>query len=218
MLRYFALLSLLLGCAGQGATLTPIGEKASAGHAAVNANEQEYFARKRLEAMERMLNGLRDKSEMEKLKGVNDFFNRVRFVSDIQNWGVEDYWARPSEFLARDQGDCEDYVIAKYFALKRLGVPEKKLFFTYVKAVKFNQAHMVLTYYEDPKAVPLVLDNLNYRIFPATKRKDLVYVYSFNAESLFLNTQQGRGKTLSGGKSRNKAWAAFLQRIEKEGL
>ncbi|MHC3994644.1 transglutaminase-like cysteine peptidase [Thiomicrolovo sp. ZZH C-3] len=218
MLRYLALLLVFLGCAGQSATPPPSGKRVAVEHAAANAQQQEYFAKQRFEAMQKMLSDLRGKSEMEKLEGVNDFFNRVRFVSDIQNWGVEDYWARPSEFLTRDQGDCEDYVIAKYFALKQLGVPERKLFFTYVKAVKLNQAHMVLTYYAKPKAVPLVLDNLNYRIFPATKRKDLVYVYSFNAESLFLNTQKGRGKALSGGRTRNKAWAAFLQRIEKEGL
>ncbi|WP_345984442.1 transglutaminase-like cysteine peptidase [Sulfurimonas sp. HSL-1656] len=214
MPRFLALFLVLFVWAGEGAPLLAV-EPALA---ASKAKKEDYFAKKRFEAMDKMLRDLRNKSEMEKLEGVNDFFNRVRFVSDLENWGVEDYWARPSEFLTRDRGDCEDYVIAKYFALKRLGVPEQKLYFTYVKAIRFNQAHMVLTYYENPRAVPLVLDNLNYRIFPATKRKDLVYVYSFNAESLFLNTQKGRGRTLAGGSTRNKEWAVFLQRIEKEGL
>lgn len=177
-----------------------------------------YFAKQRLDALARLKQKLVNGSEREKLEGVNDFFNRVRFASDRETWGVDDYWASPREFLTRDQGDCEDFVIAKYFTLRQLGVPEEKLYFTYVKALKLNQAHMVLTYYETPGSVPLVLDNLNYLVLPATKRKDLAYVYSFNAGSLFLNTQKGRGRSVKGGSARNKKWAEFLQRIEKDGL
>lgn len=180
--------------------------------------ERDYFAKERLAALKRLIAALKDKNATEQLEGVNDFFNRVRFVPDAQTWGVNDYWATPTEFLTRDQGDCEDFVIAKFFTLKALGVPESKLYFTYVKALKFNQAHMVLTYYETPKSVPLVLDNLNYRVLTADKRKDLVYVYSFNAGTFFLNTQRGRGRTVEGGAAGNKAWAAFLKRIEKDGL
>jgi len=178
----------------------------------------EYFAKQRFKALDELIASSRDKSDAEKLKAVNDFYNRVPYASDMQTWGVQDYWARPSELLTRDRGDCEDYVIAKFFTLKRLGVADDKLYFTYVKALKLNQAHMVLTYYETPKSVPLVLDNLNYRILPATQRDDLAYVYSFNAASLFLNTQKGRGATVEGGSARSKKWVEFLKRIEKEGL
>lgn len=187
---------------------------------ALGLNKKEaYFAKIRLQALDDLIIANREKSEEEKLKVVNEFFNRVPYVSDIVAWGVKDYWARPTEFLARDKGDCEDYVIAKFFTLKQLGVPENRLYFTYVKALKLNQAHMVLTYYENPRSVPLVMDNLNFRILPATERSDLAYVYSFNAASLFLNTQQGRGKTVDqSGSSKNIKWARFLERIEKDGL
>lgn len=222
LIRYGIILLLLLGCAGRSAqpavqkeaAPAPVEQKV----APSKAKGAEYFAQQRFNALERLIRELRGKSDLEKLKGINDFFNRVRFASDQQTWGVEDYWARPKEFLRRDQGDCEDFVIAKYFALRRLGVAEDKLYFTYVKALKLNQAHMVLTYYETPKSVPLVLDNLNYLILPASQRKDLAYVYSFNADSLFLNTQHGRGRTIEGGTVRNKQWAAFLKRTEKDGL
>jgi len=62
--------------------------------------------------------------------------------------------------LASNGADCEDFSIAKYFALKELGVPIQRLRITYVKAVRLNQAHMVLAYYPEPDAVPLILDNL----------------------------------------------------------
>lgn len=187
---------------------------------AMGLNKKEaYFARIRLQSLDDLIRSNRDKSDRQKLKIVNDFFNRVPYMSDMEAWGVKDYWARPSEFLAHDKGDCEDYVIAKFFTLRLLGVDENKLYFTYVKALKYNQAHMVLTYYETPRSVPLVLDNFNFRILEATQRKDLVYVYSFNASSLFMNTQKGRGRTVEqGGSSKNKKWTRFLERIEKDGL
>ncbi len=175
-----------------------------------------YFAVQRIEAAVRLMNRIVSLDEHGKLVAVNDFVNRVRFVSDREAWGQQDYWARPVEFLGRDEGDCEDFVITKYFMLRRVGVAEEKLYFTYVKALKYNQAHMVLTYYETPESVPLVLDNLNFRVLPATERKDLAYVYSFNAKALYLNRQEGLGEVVPGGEDRNRKWAGFLKRIEKD--
>ncbi len=99
-------------------------------------------------------------------------------------YGKSDYWATPWEFLGKDRGDCEDYVISKYFALKYLRVDYKKLFFTYVRSTKFKEPHMVLTYFETPKSEPLVLDNYNRKIFPASQRKDLTPIYNFNGDML----------------------------------
>lgn len=125
--------------------------------------------------------------ELDKLNEVNRFFNRkVRFVDDIQLWRENDYWATPVEMLIKGAGDCEDYSIAKYFTLRRLGIPSEKLRITYVKALNYNQAHMVLTYYASPSAEPLVLDNLINDIRPASQHKDLLPVYAFNAEGLYL--------------------------------
>jgi predicted transglutaminase-like cysteine proteinase len=133
--------------------------------------------------------------DQEKLKLVNQFFNRqIEFVDDIYLWGVKDYWATPIEFLVRGAGDCEDYSIAKYFTLKELGISEKKMRITYVKALKLRQAHMVLTYFETPRSVPVVLDNLISTIKLAIERKDLLPVYSFNGSGLWLAKARGSGK------------------------
>ena len=103
----------------------------------------------------------------------------MRFVSDDQHWGRADYWATPVEFLATGAGDCEDFSLAKYFTLKALGVPLERMRLTYAKAVKLNQAHMVVAYFATPDAEPLILDNLISDIKPASQRTDLVPVYSF---------------------------------------
>lgn len=154
-------------------------------------------------------------SEMQKLESVNDFFNRlILFRDDRDLWNVDDYWATPIEFLAKGAGDCEDYSIAKYFTLKELGVSEEKMRITYVKALDYNQAHMVLTYFENPRSVPLVLDNLKPEILPASERNDLLPVYSFNGSGLWLAKARGSGQ-LVGSSDRLSLWQNLMDRMNK---
>ncbi|WP_232522467.1 transglutaminase-like cysteine peptidase [Chitinibacter sp. GC72] len=154
-------------------------------------------AKQRLESWQALLDGDKKADEQSKLLRVNNYFNeRIIFSSDRQVWGVEDYWATPVEFLGRGAGDCEDFAIAKYFSLLALGVPESKLRITYVQATGHgpaNLAHMVLTYYPTPSAVPLVLDNLIPEIKPASQRPDLTPVYGFNGQGLWLAKDRSSG-------------------------
>jgi len=179
--------------------------------------EEKYdsSARKRVEAWKSLMDQNRDKSERRKLELVNDFFNKLPYYSDWRLWGKEDYWATPIEALGKYGADCEDYSIAKYFTLRALGVPEEKMRITYVKALELNEAHMVLTYYEKPGAVPLVLDNLKKRILSATRRTDLAPVYSFNADGLWLAKSRGQGKKV-GSSSRISLWQELNARMKKE--
>jgi len=154
-------------------------------------------------------------NELVLLSSVNAFFNGVPFVSDLAQWGIGDYWASPAEMLASNGGDCEDYSIAKYFTLKELGVPIGRLRITYVKAVRLNQAHMVLAYYPEPNAVPLILDNLVGTVKPASERDDLVPVYSFNDEDV-LFARQGQPDARVGSSSQIRLWRALLDKLEME--
>ena len=166
----------------------------------------------RINALQELIKNDNSKTEIEKLEKVNRFFNQYSFVDDIEHWGKKDYWATPIEFLATEGGDCEDFSLAKYFTLKALGIPEKKLYLTYVKAIKLNQAHMVLTYYSTPSAEPLVLDNLQGNIMVASKRTDLLPVYTFNGEGLWLSKQRGKGKFV-GDSNRLKRWNDLKARM-----
>jgi predicted transglutaminase-like cysteine proteinase len=144
---------------------------------------------------------------------VNSFFNRVSFVSDIRHWGEEDYWATPVELLATNGGDCEDFSIAKYVTLKSMGVPDEQMRIVYVKALRLNQAHMVLAWYATPDADPLILDNLTNEILPASKRTDLEPVYSFNGEGLWLNRSGGKSRRI-GKASGLDNWQKVKQRLQ----
>lgn len=121
------------------------------------------------------------------------------------------------EFIGVSGGDCEDFSIAKYFTLLQLGVAEDKLRITMVKATSINQYHMVLAYYETPASIPLVLDNLDKSIKPATKRPDLLPVYSFNGRQLWLNKEKGRG-VLAGSSSKLAKWNDLNHRLGVERL
>ena len=159
-----------------------------------------------------MLEDAKHISSRGKLKLVNDFINKIPFQSDKKNWKQEDYWATPLELLARNKGDSEDYVIAKYFALKTLGIDTKKLYFSYVNSKKFNRAHMVLSYFETPSSDPLILDNMNPKIISASDRSDLTPVYNFNPSQ--NQTQQ----TQKLKQSTHKKWEKLSKRVKRNKL
>ena len=170
-------------------------------------------ARARLEAWKRDAAERKRSPAIEAalLDDVNRLLNRVPFVDDAVHWREEDYWATPAESIGSNGADCEDFSIAKYFLLKELGVPIARLRLTYVKSLRLNQAHMVLAYYARPDAEPLVLDNLEDRVRPASQRKDLVPVYSFNDEEVWVEL---RGRVGSPQQLRN--WRALMERLDWE--
>jgi len=172
-------------------------------------------ARGRVEALQALVERERGDSEDGRLAAVNDFFNTVPYDTDENLWGQEDYWATPIEMLGIRGADCEDYAIAKYFTLRELGVPAERLRITYVKSLTLNQAHMVLAYYRDPAGEPLILDNLTGRIRPAGERVDLVPVYSFNGDSLWLAVSRSRGQKV-GGSERINLWNELRSKMARE--
>jgi len=154
-------------------------------------------------------------SDLVKMQRANGFFNQVRWLSDLEHWGVDDYWATPVETLASNGGDCEDFSIGKYFTLLYSSISPEKLRITYVKSLEYNQAHMVLTYYSTPEAEPLILDNIRDKILPASERSDLVPIYSFDGENVWLAQGQGRRlKTNSRDSLPN--WLKVNQRLSEE--
>jgi predicted transglutaminase-like cysteine proteinase len=172
-------------------------------------------------ALHAVLAGLQGQDELAKLAGVNQFFNRrIVFASDAEVWGQADHWASPLELLGKGRGDCEDYVIAKYFSLLAAGVPVARLRLVYVRAQVGGPggellAHMVLAYYASAGAEPLILDNLIGEIRPASRRADLQPVFSFNGDGLW----QGTGAQSAGDPvARLSRWREVLAKARAEGF
>ncbi len=213
MIRWFLVLMLAVGLCHARSERFHMEERL------LNSAQQRYGerARLRLKAWSQLLNARENlgKSDQEKLELVNRFFNQMEFLPDETHWGKKDYWATPVEFIASNGGDCEDFSIAKYFTLRALGVSDARLRITYVKALSLGAPHMVLSYYETPGSVPLVLDNLDPVIRPGTEREDLIPVYSFNSKDLWLAKLRGSGRS-AGGSDRLSLWKDLLGRVNRE--
>lgn len=196
----FTLMLLLAACGS-----TP---KAPAPSGISNETEQ------RVNAWRQLIDRGRDWSDQRQLTAANDFINQNQFVDDIIHWNKEDYWATPLQTIVTEGGDCEDFAVAKYFTLTEMGMSADKLRLTYVKALTLDQAHMVVSYYASPNEIPLVLDNLDPMIRPATERDDLLPVYSFNGDSLWLNKQQNAEYV--DDSSRLSLWQQLLRSMDAE--
>ncbi|MCH9675230.1 MAG: transglutaminase-like cysteine peptidase [Gammaproteobacteria bacterium] len=127
-------------------------------------------------------------STSDKVRRVNEFFNRrMSHVLDSARWGKKDYWATPREFISGGAGDCEDFALAKYYTLRKLGVPIHRMRMIYVRMPELAMAHMVLAYYPTKDASPLVLDNFTDAIIPLREREDLLPMFAFNDKGLWRN-------------------------------
>jgi len=172
--------------------------------------------------MDTLINNAQGKSEKEKLLLINSYFQDViHYQLDEIIWSEKDYWATPAEMLAKRVGDCEDYAIAKYLFLLRVGVPARKLRLIYVKAriggqrSRITQAHMVLGYYQEGNSSPLILDSLISEVLPAEQRTDLTPVFSFNSQGLWA---PGQKKSVDSPTTRLSRWRNVLQKINEEGI
>lgn len=172
--------------------------------------------------LDQLINQVKSAPELERLKKINDFFNqKILFADDVAVWGETDYWATPLETLGRQAGDCEDYTIAKYMFLKAANIPNQKLRLNYVRAMinkdgrRLSQAHMVLSYYASPESEPLILDNLNADIHPASYRTDLSPIFSFNDKGLWVGNNP---KPRADSQTHLSRWRDVLLRMRLDGL
>jgi len=113
---------------------------------------------------------LRGGKKMAVLDAVNHFINKYPYVLDIANYGVDDYWATPQEHVTNG-GDCEDYAIAKYITLRRLGFLPSDMRVVILNDLDLKVQHAVLAVYIGGKAY--ILDNQTARVQPST----LIYHY-----------------------------------------
>ena len=92
----------------------------------------------------------------------------IRYKTDAEQWGVADRWSTPLSTFATGFGDCEDYAIAKYVALRQSGVPvgDLRMVLGYDSRMQGQMTgHAVLAARNEGRW--LVLDNLAQRLLPA---------------------------------------------------
>lgn len=128
---------------------------------------------------------LRGQSALRQLEAVNHLANGLPYVEDQVNYGVEDYWATPDEFFARG-GDCEDYVIAKYAALRLLGWPADRLRMAVVHDSARDIMHAVLVVRLNGETY--MLDNRHARPMPVGSMTHYRVIYSINEQAWWFHS------------------------------
>ncbi len=131
------------------------------------------------------LKGFQGQSIKAMANKVNDLVNEKRYITDSKNWGKSDYWATPVEFLQRG-GDCEDFAIMKYTALRSLGVPEERMRVAIVQDLQKNIPHAVLVVYTENGAY--ILDNQIKRLIDAERGSRYRPIYSINRQAWWLHS------------------------------
>lgn len=177
----------------------------------LTTNPNKNYVINRLNLYSKLLKESIDLPEYKKLIQVNTFFNKIFPVEDSTKYAKDDYWATPKEFMINGNGDCEDYVISKYFTLLELDISKDKLYFCVVKVVGESDYHMVLLYKKDDNL--FVLDNLNKKIQLLENRKDLEPKYAFNEyESRLIQNSKLFKKVNINWKGENK-FENILKRV-----
>ncbi len=135
-----------------------------------------------------LVTGLEGDHPLRQLDAVNRYFNRIPYGDDADVYGVKDHWATPEEFMRRNVGDCEDYAIAKYTALRAMGWRADSLFVVAIRDRKYSVNHAVLAakldgqwYYLDNRASRLLKPNevpFYQPIYALNERKLSVFVKS----------------------------------------
>jgi predicted transglutaminase-like cysteine proteinase len=119
-----------------------------------------------------------------KLEAVNAAVNRHPYVTSMRNWGESNRWETPLEFL-RQGGQCQDYAIAKYLALRDAGVPADRLRLVVLRDMRLGIDHAVTVAYGEGEA--WVLDNQSAALAPADSLLHYQPYYSISEEGWWLH-------------------------------
>ena len=114
------------------------------------------------------------------LKQVNHDINASQYVTDMVNWGQEDYWETPYEFFVKD-GDCEDYAIAKYMTLKLAGVSPATMRVVVLQDRNLNLLHSVLVVHNSGRNY--ILDNQIGQVVLDSSIHHYTPIYSINEQA-----------------------------------
>lgn len=135
-----------------------------------------------------ILSTWKDMEPDKKLRVINGFFNNWPSITDQANYGRKEYWATPEELIRKGGGDCEDYAIAKYLALRYLSWPTKDLWLVLVvdNQKKTNHAVLAARY----GSTTFILDNLSkprYLLIPEKEyMKRYTPFYAVNEDSCWI--------------------------------
>jgi predicted transglutaminase-like cysteine proteinase len=149
-----------------------------------------------------VLDSARDTSMRVNIAIINRSINsQIRYVSDLNQHGVIDLWSAPLATFTSREGDCEDYAIAKYVALREIGVKADDMRLLLVRDRAVGQDHAVLGVRLDGRWV--VLDNRHSLLLDMTEVRQFTPLFAIDQEgvkvfaALYANRRQDEAATAS---------------------
>lgn len=119
----------------------------------------------------------------------------MTYRADEAVWGVSDYWATPIEMARKGAGDCEDFAIAKYWALRSLGMPDDKLQLVLLQDTRRQLFHAVLVVHTGSGAY--VLDNVSNRLMADTDIAQYQPIMSFAGGRSYIHGFAGNSRAVA---------------------
>jgi predicted transglutaminase-like cysteine proteinase len=125
-----------------------------------------------------------------KLELVNERVNAtIHYTTDMAQWGVADLWSAPLDANGKGSfdtgfGDCEDYAIAKYVALREAGMPAENLRLLLVRDNSVRLDHAVLAAHEDGHW--LILDNRWTRLIEDSDARYFTPLFALDGHGVSL--------------------------------
>ena len=108
----------------------------------------------------------RKRNGLARLGWINRAINlAIRPMSDWAQYGYAQFWASPLQTLTSGAGDCKDYAIVKYAALRKLGISPADLRLVIVRDNSRQAEHEILAVRYGQKW--LILDNLTMAMLDA---------------------------------------------------
>lgn len=129
------------------------------------------------------LNEIKRLPELEQVKKINYYANKHDYILDIDNYGMEDYWATPREFLYNN-GDCEDYAITKMLSLKMLGFEMQHIRLVVLQDTNLRTPHAVLAI--NTRNDTLIMDNQIDEVVSHKHILHYVPVYALNENKWWM--------------------------------
>jgi predicted transglutaminase-like cysteine proteinase len=155
----------------------------------------------------------RSRDGRARLEAVNRAVNdAVRYMTDMQQHGVPDLWSSPLATFATLRGDCEDYAIAKYVALREAGVAAGDLRIVLAHDNALGEDHAVLAARQAGRW--LVLDNRRAEVLADGDVKHLAPLFAIDGQGvkLFAAPYADRGEAAvapaADGAGAGDAWTA----------
>ncbi len=134
------------------------------------------------------LDRIRGLDPLARIDAINRAVNRRSYKSDAENFRVVDYWASPIQFL-NGSGDCEDFVILKYFSLGLIGFPIERLRIVLVRDTLNQADHAVLAVYLNDEIY--ILDNNSKTVEPHSRLSQYVPLLSFDTTGSWGHIPRG---------------------------